>query len=241
MGAKKTVQKQGSNEKALLSGGEQKRALGEKIAGRATQYVNETSTKDYSGLQRGRLKGDAAQALAGANRTAYSTAAGGNGRGLSGLSRVNSATTKAFNTALSEGTKRGTQARDANIFSAADVSMGKQAGSARNQAGLAKTQAAEIATQAQIAATEANNMRGAAMGLATAGLGAYQQNKMDGLREDDMLDFEAAKADGLISKDMSYADFSQQYEHEGGRRGAGYLNKNLSWADRMGNALGGAG
>ncbi len=240
MGAKKTVQKQGAHEKALIEQGTRKAALGKQIGERANKYVNETSTKNYSELYRGRLNADAAQSLSGAQKTAYMTAAQ-TGGGKEGLSKVDKAAGKARLSALSEGTKRGTISRDKNIFSAMDVSMGKQAGSSRNMSQLAKQESREIATQAKIAADEANSKRGALMGLASAGLGAYQQNKMDALRETDMAQFDTFKELGIIDKDMSYADFSQNFKRGSGQRGASYLTKNLSWTDRMANALGGAG
>lgn len=240
MGAKKTVQKQGSHEKELLRTGQQRADLGRRIAARPTKYVNETSTKDYSKLYRGRLAADAAQKLAQPSLNMYATAAD-QGKGLSGVLKVEGASSKARGSALSEGSARGIQSRDKNIFSAMDVSMGKQAGSSRNMRTLANMQASEIETQAKIAADEANNKRGALTGLATMAVGAYQQNKMDKMYEQDVAAFENAKKAGLVPQDASYADFSQNFEYADGSRGALYQNKNLSWSNRFFNALGGAG
>ena len=232
MGSKKTVQKQGSHEKELLRTGQQRADLGREIAARPTEYLNKTSTKDYSNLYRGRLNADAAQALGGSTAATYNAAA--TGKGLAALARVDKAGQKARLSALSEGSARGVLNRDKNIANATGVSMGKQKGSSANMSQLANMQANEIATQAKIAADETNALRSAATSLATAGLGKYRQGKMDDMRAKQDADYDRYKENAKAAGDepVSFAAWSRgnSLERQYGLGGWG----------KFGNYLGGA-
>lgn len=234
MGSKATNQQQGSHERELLRTGQQRTDLGRQIAAKPTQYINETSTKDYSKLYRGRLNADAAQALSGNSAASYAMAAS-DPRGLGSIARVDNAQTKARGAALSEGTKRGTAGRDQNIFSAMDVSMGKQAGTSRNMSQLARTQANEIATQAKIAADETNAKRSALTALGTAAVGKYRQGKMDDMRAMQDADYDRYKQNAFDAGDepVSFAKWSRGNSLE--------RQYGLGWGGKFFNSLGGAG
>ena len=174
MGAKKTVQKAGQHEVSLGDIGGKKYDAASKFDG-ATKYMNESAQKDTTGLHRGRASADAARAFAPSIQKGYKTAAAG--KGFAGLANISALKDRGTASALSAGTKRGVQSQDNSIYSAVNIGIGQGAISGRSMGQLAQQEYQNLAQNAQMASQRSNDLRGAAVGLASLGAGKYASGK----------------------------------------------------------------
>ncbi len=237
MGAKKTVQKQSQSNKDILRVGQSKKRLAEQIYDPARAHALKSARRDDSKLYRGRASADAAKAFGKPTDSVFRGVNQRGGAGLGSVLKVSNAAKTGTQSALSEGTKRGVLSRDTNIANMINLGVGSQAQSSRAMLALSQAEFQRMKASAEIAAKEANDMRGAAMGLASLGAGKFMEGKNEALDAENQRAFEYETREGGDYEGASFSDWA----HSTKGKDYGYKNKHNSFGYNFLNNFSGTG